>query len=144
MVWSCPLRFVATLHFQKHVVYRRLQHAMSHAGLFGSWHLARGEAEECYGLGCSAWEMHPAVADGVRASVAFWASNLLSRMSQSGREPSDSPLRSGRSARTAEFNGAGLAGVRQRVISTPCRRSRGSALRHGIIGWNSASWCNPQ
>src|ERR1019366_3876007 len=27
--------------------------AMSHAGLFGSWHLARGEAEECYGLGCS-------------------------------------------------------------------------------------------
>jgi hypothetical protein len=85
MVWSCPLRFVATLHFQKHVVYRRLQHAMSHAGLFGSWHLARGEAEECYGLGCSPWEMHPTVADGVRTSVAFWASNLLSRMSQSGR-----------------------------------------------------------
>jgi len=64
MGWSCPLRFVATLHFQKHVVYRRLQHAMSHAGLFGSWHLAPGEAEECYGFGCSPSEMHSAVADG--------------------------------------------------------------------------------
>jgi hypothetical protein len=36
-------------------------------------------------------------------------------MPASGRQ-FRSPLRSGRSARTAEFNGAGLAGVRQRVI----------------------------
>jgi hypothetical protein len=28
---------------------------MSHTGLFGSWHLAQGEAEERYGLGCLPW-----------------------------------------------------------------------------------------
>src|SRR5271165_4590686 len=31
--WSCPVQFVATPHFQKRVAYRRLQHAMSNAGL---------------------------------------------------------------------------------------------------------------
>lgn len=77
MGWSCPLRFVATLHFQKDVVYRRLQHAMSHAGLFGSWHLAPGEAEECYGFGCSPSETHSAVADGgMRAASPVSAAKM--------------------------------------------------------------------
>jgi hypothetical protein len=57
-------------------------------------------------------------------------------MSQSGREQSDCGPKTGRSVRTAEFNIADLADVRQRVDLTPSRLSRPSA-----IGKSSQEFC---